>query len=117
MSERPIDYYSCFISYADADRALAERLYADLQARGVRCWFAPHDLEIGEPILAGIDRGIRLYDKLLLILSAASVASARIEQEVQMALARERTERRRVLFPIRIDDSMSAQTAGWPALV
>jgi len=34
-----------------------------------------------------------------------------------MALARERTERRRVLFPIRIDDSVSAQTVGWPALV
>jgi uncharacterized protein YjbI with pentapeptide repeats len=114
---RPIDYYSCFISYADEDRGLAERLYADLQAKGVRCWCAPHDLEIGESILAGIDRGIRLYDKVLLILSMASVESAWIEQEVNMTLARERNERRRILFPIRIDDSVSAHTAGWPALV
>ncbi len=116
-AERPIDYYSVFISYSSKDEALAKRLYADLQAAGVRCWYAPHDLEIGEPILSGIDRGIRLHDKLLLILSAASVESAWIEQEVQMALARERTERRPVLFPIRIDDAVSAQTAGWPALV
>lgn len=114
-AEHPIDYFSCFISYADEDRSLAERLYADLQV--VRCWFAPHDLQVGEPILSGIDRGIRLYNKLLLILSAASVASTWIEQEVQIALARERTERRRVPFPIRIDERVSAQTAGWLALV
>lgn len=81
------------------------------------CGFAPYDLEIGEPILSEIDRSIPLSDKVLLILSAASVESTWIEQEVQIALARERTERRRVLFPIRIDDSVFAQTAGWPALV
>jgi uncharacterized protein YjbI with pentapeptide repeats len=116
-AERPIDYYSCFISYSSRDEAVAERLYADLQARGVRCWYASHDLQIGEPILSGIDTGIRLHDKLLLILSESSVSSAWVEQEVQMALSRERNERRRVLFPIRIDDAILTHPAGWPALV
>ena len=36
------------------DEALAERLYADLQAQGVRCWLAPHDLTPGEVIVRGI---------------------------------------------------------------
>ncbi len=31
-----IDYYTCFISYASKDQAFAERLYADLQQKGVR---------------------------------------------------------------------------------
>jgi len=56
-AERPIDYYSVFISYSSKDEALAKRLHADLQAAGGRCWFAPHNLEIGEPILSGIDSG------------------------------------------------------------
>jgi hypothetical protein len=116
-AERPIDYYSCFISYSNHDEALAERLYADLQARGVRCWYAPHHMQIGEPILSGIDRGIRLHDKLLLILSESSIESGWVEQEVHMALAREKTERRRVLFPIRIDDAVLDSHEGWPAIL
>lgn len=39
----PIMYYSCFISYSSKDQDFAEQLYADLQSKGVRCWFAPHD--------------------------------------------------------------------------
>ena len=44
----PIDYYSCFISYSSKDQAFAERLYADLQSKGVRCWYAPEDMDIGD---------------------------------------------------------------------
>jgi hypothetical protein len=42
-----IQHYSCFISYSSKDQAFAERLHADLQNNGVRCWFAPHDMRIG----------------------------------------------------------------------
>src|SRR5713226_6325831 len=39
LVNRPIEYYTCFISYSNKDKDLAERLYRDLQAKGVRCWF------------------------------------------------------------------------------
>lgn len=97
-AQRPIDYYSVFISYTSADQACAERLHADLQNKGVRCWFAPYDLPIGAPIVGGIDAAIRLYDKLLIILSEAAVKSGWVEYEVTLALTRENTERRRMLF-------------------
>ena len=42
------EFYSCFISYSSKDQEFAERLHADLQAKGVRCWFAPEDLKIGD---------------------------------------------------------------------
>ena len=45
---KPIDYYSCFISYSSKDDAFARRLYADFQSNHVRCWFAPEDLKIGD---------------------------------------------------------------------
>jgi hypothetical protein len=37
MVGRPIEFYSCFISYSTKDQVFADRLYADLQAKGVRC--------------------------------------------------------------------------------
>jgi uncharacterized protein YjbI with pentapeptide repeats len=41
-----IRFYSCFISYSSKDKEFAERLYADLQAKAVRCWYAPHDVQV-----------------------------------------------------------------------
>ncbi len=46
----PIEYYTCFISHSSKDQAFVERLYTDLQNKGVRCWFAPEDLKIGDRI-------------------------------------------------------------------
>ncbi len=34
MVGRPIEFYSCFISYSTKDQEFADRLYADLQAKG-----------------------------------------------------------------------------------
>ena len=53
----PIQFYSCFISYSSADRDFAERLHADLQQKGVRCWFAPNELKIGDRFRPRIRRG------------------------------------------------------------
>ena len=63
------EYYSLFISYSTKDQDFADRLYADLQAKRVRCWFAPHDVQGGSKLHEQIDEAIRLHDKLLLILS------------------------------------------------
>jgi uncharacterized protein YjbI with pentapeptide repeats len=100
VGPRPFDFYSCFISYATPDQCFAERLHADLQAKGVRCWFAPHDVQGGRKVYEQIDEAIRLYDKLLLILSADSMRSEWVGTEIAAARARERREKRRMLFPI-----------------
>ena len=116
-SDVPIDFYSCFISYSSKDQAFAKRLYTDLQSHGVRCWFAPEDLKIGDRIRPRIDESIRLHDKLLLVLSQYSVASQWVEQEVERALARERKENKVILFPIRLDKTVMDMEEGWPALI
>lgn len=113
----PIQFYSCFISYSSQDHMFANRLHADLQNKGVRCWFAPHDMRIGDKIRPRIDESIRLHDKLLLVLSEASVSSPWVEQEVETALSKERERGREVLFPVRLDDSVMEMKDGWPALI
>jgi hypothetical protein len=116
-SIEPIQFYKCFISYSSKDQKFADRLYADLQTKGVRCWLASEDLRIGERIRRGIDEAIRLHDKLLLVLSRHSIASDWVQQEVETALARERKEKRSILFPIRLDDAVMKIDTDWPALV
>ncbi len=112
---QPIEFYSVFISYSSKDQAFAERLHADLQSKKVRCWFAPEDLKIGDKFRMKIDECIRLYDKLLLVLSDYSVGSDWVEKEVETALEKERQQKRTMLFPIRLDDSVMKIEAGWPA--
>jgi hypothetical protein len=111
-------FYSVFISYSSRDSEFAERLHEALRAKGVRCWFAPHDLPIGAKIRSAIDESIRTYDKLLLVLSENSVNSQWVEQEVETALEQEREHPdKTVLFPVRLDDAVLGIKSGWPALV
>jgi hypothetical protein len=115
LLNQPLQYYSCFISYAHQDKAFARRLHADLQDHGVRCWFAPKDLKTGEKFRVRIDESIRVYDKLLLILSQHSVASVWVEKEVETAFEQERLRRQPVLFPVRLDNTVLDLQSGWAA--
>ncbi|NTU74341.1 toll/interleukin-1 receptor domain-containing protein [Candidatus Roizmanbacteria bacterium] len=102
LTASPIDFYSCFISYSSKDDEFAKRIYADLQAEGVRCWFAPHDMKGGRKVHHQIDEAIRTYDKLLLILSVDSMSSNWVGTEIIRAKKKEDREEKQVLFPIGI---------------
>jgi hypothetical protein len=96
------DFYSCFISYSTKDQDFAERLHADLQTRGVRCWFAPHDIQGGKKVHEQIGEAIHMYDKLLLILSDASIISSWVKTEIANARAKEVQRGGQMLFPISV---------------
>jgi hypothetical protein len=115
LTKQAFEFYTCFISYSNKDQAFTERLYADLQSKGVRCWYAPEDLPIGEKLRIGIDDSIRKHDKLLLVLSKHSVESQWVEKEVETAFEQERLQNRMVLFPIRLDDTIMRIETGWAA--
>lgn len=117
LTGQAIQFYSCFISYSHKDEAFATRLHNDLQAKGVRCWFAPEDMKIGDKIRPRIDESIRIHDKLLLVLSEHSVTSQWVEQEVETALEREREQEGVVLFPVRLDNTVMEMKGGWPGLI
>lgn len=109
----PIQFYSCFISYSNNDQEFAEKLYSELQNMGIRCWFAPEDMKVGDKIRTRIDESIRIYDKLLLIISSSSIKSKWVEHEVEQALSKENKNDNLVLFPLRLDDEMFNIEAGW----
>lgn len=112
---QPFEFYSCFISYSSKDQDFAERLHADLQSKGVRCWFAPKDLKIGEKFRADIEEAIRLSDKLLLVLSEHSLQSEWVETEVETAFEEAHQRKKVVLFPVRLDDTVMQTNQAWAA--
>ncbi len=112
-----IQYYSCFISYNNADDEFAHRLYDDLQNNGVRCWFAPEDMKIGDRIRPVIDQQIKRRDKLLVVLSDNSIISEWVGDEVEAALEEEKVSGRTILFPIRLDDAVMQTREDWAAKI
>ena len=111
----PIEFYSCFISYSSNDGAFAKELHTKLQAQSVRCWFAPEDLKIGDRFQERIEESIRLFDKLLVVLSGNSVNSPWVEREVQAAFEKEHRQSSTVLFPVRLDDAVMDCSRPWAA--
>jgi hypothetical protein len=117
LTKKPIQYFSCFISYSHKDEDFAKQLYSDLQTNNVRCWLALEDMKIGDKIRPTIDDSIRSHDKLLLILSEDSVQSDWVEHEAEHALDLEKERKKGVLFPVRLDGAVMDSKTGWASNV
>ena len=97
------DYFSCFISYGHVDHIFADRLYDELQGRGVGCWLDEHDMKPGDRILDVVNDAIRLHDKILLCCSETSLNSWWVKDEIRKAQERERREGRDIIIPLMVD--------------
>jgi len=100
--EQPLKYYYCFISHSIEDKEFAEMLYSDLQKKGIRVWYAPHDLHAGKKIIEQVEVGIKHTDKLLLILSDSSMDSNWVKTEITKAFKKSKEIDQQVLFPISL---------------
>ncbi|MEO1529301.1 MAG: toll/interleukin-1 receptor domain-containing protein [Planctomycetota bacterium] len=109
LAESPIEFYSAFISYNHGDASFARRLHDALQGRGIRCWLDEHKIEAGDDIYSEVDRGLRVYDKVLLCASQNSLTSPWVLREVdtaverEIALFKERGEQVLSLIPLNLD--------------
>ena len=111
LNEKAFAHRSCFISFSGNDRNFIEKIGEDLQREGIRCWYAPEEMKMGDAIRQQVDQLIRIQDKLLVVLSKFSVESPWIQKEVEAALTEERNRNRTVLFSLCLDkSSMDAET-------
>ena len=89
LLNQPISFYSCFISYSHNDKSFARRLHDQLQGRGIRCWLDEHQIQPGDDIYAEVEKGLKLWDKVLLCASESSLQSWWVERELDRAFKRE----------------------------
>ena len=113
LNEKAFEHNSCFISFSGNDRNFVEKIGNDLQREGIRCWYAPEEMKMGDAIRQQVDQLIRIQDKLLVILSKFSVESQWIQKEVAAALKEERNRNRAVLFPLRLDNGGMDTEKDW----
>ena len=103
---QPIQFYSCFISFTEADDAFSKQLYDGLQKEGIRCWRWKEDAKWGGTLMRQVDEGIRSYDKLVVVCSENSLKSEPVIREIERALQREQRDGKEILFPVRLDNSL-----------
>ena len=97
-----IDSCLCFISYSQNDEEFCQQLHSRLQAEHLQVWSAPEETKNQEKSYEQMDREIRLYGKLLLVLSETSMHSEWIGPEIRCARLCELREKHRIIFPIRL---------------
>lgn len=121
FAANPIEFYSAFISYSSKNDAFAVKLHDALQARGVRCWLDKHEILPGDKIAAKIHEGIRLWDKVLLCCSEASLSKESgwwVTNEIERAIEKERTLQRDrgretlAIIPIDLDGFLFTDACG-----
>ena len=115
-AEEGIQFYSCFISYSSKDEEFARRLHGRMREAHLRVWFAPEDIQGGKKLHEQIETAIRVYDKLLIVLSEASLQSEWVMEELRKAFKAERQTGKRKLFPVRLTDYRDLGDAGNAAI-
>ncbi len=88
-----------FISYAHGDQSFAKKLAEDVRAAGASIWMDQLDIQTGELWDKAVGEALESAPRLLVILSATSVASQNVMDEVSFAL-----EKGKQVLPVLYQD-------------
>jgi hypothetical protein len=91
--------HDVMISHSHEDKTAADAACAALEARGIRCWIAPRDINPGQDWATSILQAIQDARIMLLVFSRHANQSPQVNREVERAVHSGKT-----LLPLRIED-------------
>ena len=111
-ANRSIQISPLYISYSSSDDKFVDALEPKLIEKGIRFWRDKREMASGN-IEKQIDRGLRLNDIVLLVLSEHSLKSDWVEMEIESARQKEKEADRDVLCPVTLDKNWE-EKCDWP---
>ena len=104
---------ACFISCSAQDAAFAQKLQAALQDQGVPCWLYAEDTR-GNPLVERhstsdqeeVERGVRVYDKLVVVCSQQAMDSETVRNDIIQAQQLQGSRDLWVLYLVAPDDTV-----------
>ena len=93
--------HDVFISYSHHDAEIRAEIVEKLESAGIRCWYAPRNIQPGEEWADAITRGLKDSRALILIFTEASNDSNQVLREVGLAV-----DLKKPIFPCRCDETI-----------
>jgi hypothetical protein len=93
-----------FVSYAQADKQVAQQIADALQSAGLRVWIDEWELASGDSIAERIEQEVRSSDILLVLLSPSSLNSRWLQKEISDGLSGELRDRGITVIAAVIED-------------
>ena len=97
--EYTIMAHDVFISYSTTDKTIADAVCATLEAKGIRCWIAPRDVQPGTPYGEALINALNESRIMVLVFSSDSNNSLHVMREVERAV-----NKGLPIIPFRIED-------------
>lgn len=91
--------YDSFLSYAGEDKEFASEIVGALKSKGIKIWYAPIDLCVGEKLLDSIEKGISQSNSGIMLISSAYLNKGWTNYEMD-TLIRQNIEGNKSIFPI-----------------
>ena len=91
--------HDVFISYSHVDKAIADGICANLEAKDIRCWIAPRDIAPGLDWPTAIASAISTSRIMVLVFSASSNSSEDVGRELILA-----ANSGLIIIPFKIDN-------------
>ncbi len=103
LSTNRVELGPVFLSHSSLDKPFVRRLNSRLQREGFKTWLDEKDLVIGDSLATEVSKAVTRAKAVIVVVSAASVASNWVRQELTQAAHRMINGQCR-LVPIVIDD-------------
>lgn len=103
VADRPP--HAVFISYSWQQRGFAQWLYNKLHGWQYNCFLDNVNIAAGDVILSSVQKALAGADAVVLCCSEAALSSQWVQIEIEACLAREKHTGKKILLPVRLDDS------------